>query len=183
MSISYPRRKDGDGHNFLFQNENGIGQHLILRFEMATTSLSNKKVVNHHVFLRWQDDYIIILSHYYIGISGRRHVNIPPFKVRWRWPPIPKVRTGLATTWLFDYWVIILLHSYVIIFSYCYLIILRGCYISPPPFRVRWKWPPTPFWRKGIDDNVIIIGLEMATTYLFKDWPPHDYLILEWLYD
>ena len=52
MSISYPGRKDGDGHNFLFQNENGIGQHLILRFEMATTSLSNEKGVNHLVFLR-----------------------------------------------------------------------------------------------------------------------------------
>ena len=145
MSISYPRRKDGDGRNFLFQNENGIGHHLILRFEMATTSLSNEKGVNHHVFLRWQDDYIIILSHYYIGVPGRRHVNIPPFKVRWTWPPIPKVRTGLATTWLFDYWVIILLHSYITIFSYCYMIILRGCYINLPPFRVRWRWPPTPF--------------------------------------
>jgi hypothetical protein len=118
MSISYPRRKDGDGHNFLFKMKTGLATTWFLGLRWPPPPFQVRKgLTNHHVFLRWQDDYIIILSHYYIGISGRRHVNIPPFKVRWRWPPIPKVRTALATTWLFDYWVIILLHSYVIIFS------------------------------------------------------------------
>ena len=147
------------------------------RMEMAITSFFKMKTglaTTWFLGLRWPpppfqirkgltttfflDDKMTVLSYYHITILVYRGEGMSishPLQsdgdghqfLKWGrdWPP----HDYSITEWLY--------YCIPILAWYCYLIILRGCYINLPPFRVRWKWPPTPFeCNEGIDHHIII---------------------------
>ena len=82
-------------------------------------------------------------------------VNLPPFKVRWRWPPPASYsKEGISHHMTIRLENERIIDSCIIIFLYQIIFLLGRWHVNLPAFRIRWRWPPHSFRNKeGIDHH------------------------------